>query len=543
MFNKDFYPTPDKLINKMLSDADFYSIRTVLEPSAGQGHIVKKVNEKMKYVRNNYNYNNNKNTMYDIDCIEIDENLTHILKGNNMRVIHDDFLTFTTHKKYDLIIANFPFSEGCKHLLKAIELQRQFGGNIVCLINAETLKNPYSNARKDLAQQLDELDAQIEYIQDTFADSDALRNTNVEVALIKISIPRPDGQTSTILNKLKQDEKQTHHTSQQSDIVDADFIIGAIQRYNHEIKAGVSLIHEYEKLKPLLSSEFDKEDVALKLVVSGYDNEKETYIDNVVNGYVKKIRYKYWKTLLNSKDFSKLLTEAMRDEYNSKLDDLQNYDFSIYNINQVRADISKHLIRSLEDAILKLFEDFTHKYNYSEYSKNIHLYNGWKTNKAYKINKKVIIPLNGWDSWNASKLDFNWALKNRLSDIEKVFDYLAGGSSDHSNLYEILKHAQENNISKKIETKYCTLTFFKKGTCHIIFKDEDLLQKFNLFGGKSKGWLPPNYGKASYSNMTQDEQKVVDEFEGKESYNNTVANADYFLFNASDILQIENTVA
>ena len=52
-------------------------------------------------------------------------------------------------------------------------------------------------------------------------------------------------------------------------------------------------------------------------------------------------------------------------------------------------------------------------------SKNTHLYNGWKTNKSYKINKKVIIPLNGFDWYSSSKPDFNYTVRDRLTDIEK----------------------------------------------------------------------------------------------------------------------------
>ena len=35
----EFYPTPPKLISKMLSGLDFKQIRAVLEPSAGKGGL------------------------------------------------------------------------------------------------------------------------------------------------------------------------------------------------------------------------------------------------------------------------------------------------------------------------------------------------------------------------------------------------------------------------------------------------------------------------------------------------------------------------
>lgn len=38
--NKDFYPTPEELIDIMLEGVDFYMIKSVLEPSAGKGGVM-----------------------------------------------------------------------------------------------------------------------------------------------------------------------------------------------------------------------------------------------------------------------------------------------------------------------------------------------------------------------------------------------------------------------------------------------------------------------------------------------------------------------
>lgn len=116
--NKNFYPTPEKLVNKMISLVDWNKVETVLEPSAGKGDIaetVKKYGEKYQGVS------------FDIDCIEYDENLRHILTGKDLKVVHNDFLTYDTMKSYDLIIMNPPFENGDKHILKALEMQEKTG--------------------------------------------------------------------------------------------------------------------------------------------------------------------------------------------------------------------------------------------------------------------------------------------------------------------------------------------------------------------------------------------------------------------------------
>ncbi len=53
-------------------------------------------------------------------------------------------------------VMNPPFSEGDKHLAKALDLQ-QHGGMVVCLLNAETLRKPYTKLRKTLKERLKEL--------------------------------------------------------------------------------------------------------------------------------------------------------------------------------------------------------------------------------------------------------------------------------------------------------------------------------------------------------------------------------------------------
>ena len=176
MLPKDYYPTPQNIIDKMLCDLDFTMVKSILEPSAGKGDIVevlKKKEEIRSYGHNKY--------QFDIDCIEIDQNLQHILKGKNFRVVHNDFLTYSTMKEYDLIIMNPPFSNGCKHLLKALEMQQRNGGAVVCLLNAETLKNLCSNDRLDLHRKLAEYNAKVEYIQDAFLDAE--RKTRLKLRL------------------------------------------------------------------------------------------------------------------------------------------------------------------------------------------------------------------------------------------------------------------------------------------------------------------------------------------------------------------------
>jgi hypothetical protein len=526
--NADFFPTPSTLIRKMLSFIDFRTIRTVLEPSGGKGDLIEAVEKQFKY---NHSYNRNEKK-YDIDTIEIDPNLQHVLKGKNYRIVHDDFLSYNTYKRYDVIIMNPPYSNGDKHLLKAIEMQ-QNGGKIVCLLNAETLKNPYSNIRKELIQLLEKYNAKVEFIQDAF--SNAERKTNVETALIYIDIPKIE-YNSLVIEELKKEELHSTKQYNNTHLIESDFIKGIVSQYEHEIKAGLKLIDEYNSLIPSMLREFNKDTPVLKLELD-YKDDSST----LENGYIKQIRAKYWKALFNNDQFMGLFTSNLKQKYNSMVEELKDYDFSFYNIYTLRIQLSKEMVQGVEDTILNLFEEFSYKHYYDESSKNIHMYNGWKTNSAYKINKKVIIPLAGFRdmsySWGRYE-PTHYNVLDKLRDIEKVFNYLDQGNTEEIDLKEALTFAEHYQETKKIELKYFHVTFFKKGTCHIEFKSMDLLHKFNLFGSERKGWLPPSYGKVKYNDMTREEKEIINEFEGKESYNKVMNNKSYYILKTEELLKL-----
>jgi hypothetical protein len=259
------------------------------------------------------------------------------------------------------------------------------------------------------------------------------------------------------------------------------------------------------------------------------------------NGFVEEVRRKYWKALFTNPNFTGMLTSKLRNDYLNKVAELIHYDFSEYNILSIRADMNKHIIKGVESAIIALFDELSHKYAYYDESENIHYFNGWKTNKAWIINKRVIIRLSAYSEW-LGQYDYEptrYDLINKLTDIEKGFNYLDGGLTDSIDLKAVLEQAKKDNQSKKIQLKYFTVTFYKKGTCHIEFTNDELLKKFNIFGAQRKGWLPPSYGKKTYTEMDAEEKAVVDDFEGEQAYKETVNNKDYFLVKTENLLLLE----
>ena len=138
--------------------------------------------------------------------------------------------------------------------------------------------------------------------------------------------------------------------------------------------------------------------------------------DSVLNLFIENVRKKYWEEIFTNKKFTAKMTGDLRKKYLSRIEELKDYDFSVYNIMQIREELSTELSKAVEDEIIKLFDEFSNKYSwYAEMDSNIHYYNGWSTNKAWKINKKVIIPLGGWWSWTG----VDYKIKEKMNDINK----------------------------------------------------------------------------------------------------------------------------
>jgi len=535
--NKDFYPTPVELIEKMLDGIELYRVHSILEPSAGKGDIVKFLETKNGSTDQHY-----RSIKFDIDCIEKDPNLRSILKGKEFRVVHDDFLTYDTMKEYDLIIMNPPFSNGSKHLLKAIEMQRKNGGAIVCLLNAETLRNQCSNERIMLSRMLEEYHADVQYIQDAFADSE--RRTGVEVALIKVQLPAVK-RTSLILENLEKAEKvREYKPSSKEELAENDLFKAIVEQYKREVQAGIKLIKEFKAVEPLIMQEFTRDEKTgevkqdgssvLQLKIGGHDATE--------NEYIRRIRGKYWKALFNNPKFMGQLTNNLLRDYHNKIGELKDYEFSLHNIYELKIDINRKIFEGIEDTIIELFDELSRKYAYyDECQNNIHYYNGWKTNKAWIINKKVIIILNGWGGFYFSSGRFQptrYDVISKLRDIEKCLNYLDGGLTEAVDLEKTLRKAEEDEQSRAIRLKYFNVTFYKKGTCHITFTNDELLKKFNIFGSQHKGWLPPSYGKKTYHDMSEEERQVVDTFEGEKEYEKVVKNKKYYFTSTNNMLML-----
>lgn len=520
-----FYPTPEALANKLLEGIDWHFVQSVLEPSAGKGDLANAVVKR----KTRYDWHRNHQEAVkscDIDCIEIDQVLRQTLTGQGFRVVHDNFLNFETQKRYDLIIMNPPFDQGARHLMKALELMER-GGMIRCILNAETIRNPFSETRKQLLKMLAGYGAKIDFAEGAFTAAE--RRTAADVALVSVDIPAVE-LDSTIMEDMRKAPtyKAQEIPDEYAEIVRYNAIDEWVNRYNFEVACGLRLMDEYRALKECMPEEtgLGAENIlVLNVHLDGGRDQTAT-----ANEYIRQVRGKYWRAIFEKPTFTDKLTSNLLWELRDSVRELMDYDFSAYNILTLLIKMNQKVVGGVEQTILKLFDDWTYKHSWrDDNSPNRHYFDGWKTNDCFAVNKKVIIPFGGYDDWGTSRFRAYNVLQ-KFRDIEKVFDFLDSGRTEWEGSVEAaFDEAEATQNTKNIDTKYFTVTFFKKGTAHLVFKDMELLEKFNLFAAQHKNWLPPSYGKKRYKDMSPAEQHVVDSFQGRERYEHVMAHADYYL--------------
>jgi hypothetical protein len=507
--------------------------RKVLEPHAGKGDIV-------EALRSRYEYRHCGTP--DICAIEIDPDLQATLRGKSIKLIDTNFLAYSAHDKFDLIIANPPFEDGDKHLLKAIDML--FRGQIIFLLNAETLRNPFSNSRKLLVRKLEELGAEIEYIPNAFVAAE--RKTLVEVALVNIKIDRKVeddlfADADDHASRCHQTVKDKHEVSTGKTIEE---LVG---EYDETIQVGTATILGFYRNYKKVGRYLKLNDIGAK--DRNYSSDDlTTMMQDAINTLLVTVRTAFWCRTLDLKEVRSRLTKKKQGEFEHALTENCFMDFTESNIRQFVINLIGGFEKTLTDAVIDIFDMFTIRHCYEDGvdHKNVHYFTGWRSNSSFKVNHRVVIPIGYRGSYDGPFTDFrgdwslNYSAADTLRDIDIVMNSLDGGKPGYITISDAIRHAFSQGISSGIESTYFKITTHKKGTAHLTFRSEDILRRFNVVACRGKGWLPGSFGTKPYSQLTFEERQVVNSFEDEKTYDK---NVNVSLFgNTSPILSLPGCV-
>jgi hypothetical protein len=478
MFDSEFFPTPKAVIRTMLApymeDGRLPAGMAVLDPSAGKGDL-------LDYVENA----SNRPRLY---AVEQDPNLVHILRGAGYRVLGNDWLTLCPEQRFDFILMNPPFSCGATHLLHTWNVIKS--GKIACLLNAETIENPHSSERQLLANIIADNQGVVQNLGSCFRKAE--RPTDVQVCCVWLE--KKD--SSTAENKFDfEAEIETQEgdvvVAAGSDLAHADRVGATIRQYHeamHHFKAYCRAIDGMKFFADGLLADGARS--IFDTATSCYGNETSTHAR--MNRFADEIREQAWTAVIGKLGLDKYLTSDLRDKFHAFLKETGAMALTKENIANVVQHIMMNASSIMDQAVVAVFDEFT---RYHEENR-CHV-EGWKTNSAWKVNRKIILP--NWVTFSSSWFSMNYYKDKDYQDIDKVMSYLSGDKVENIKTIQQAMveswHRMENGRTYNcwttdwVESTYFRIRYFKKGTVHLYFKSEKLWNDFNIRACAGKNWI------------------------------------------------------
>lgn len=470
MFNKNFYPTPKDLAIKMLSAYNSWQLdgAYILEPSAGKGDLLDAIKAKV-------------GNRCKIHAIEIEPELQATIRGKGYDLIDYDFLEHDPRYMYQLIIANPPFDDGDKHLLKAWEVVAD-GGHICFLLNAETVRNQYTQNRKMIGKLIEEFGS-VEYLQAPFAQ--AQRKTNVDVALIRLKKPAGQGgKLNFDFGGMKQAGKadnQDFGVQDHTELVTPSKIKNAVHWFNESVKAAKEMMHAYAKLQYNLKG--------CTTYIKDGEKELMQQIQRLdTHGYnsaVSIIRRSAWSGIFDQMNLREKLTSNVLKEFEKHQQQQSELEFTQDNVEQFISLVLQNSGFIMQKCIEDSFDWLT---KYDKKNRSNWVKEGWATNSHYKVNERVIVPLFS-ERYRFSSLD----IMHKLEDLDKALCFLSGKKySEIRTLKAALYDGYYDGTYKLTDyvvTEFFSTTSYLKGTVHLRFLDPELLDKFNIAAARHKNWI------------------------------------------------------
>lgn len=486
-----FFPTPPRLVHKLWSLFKNREFQRVLDPSAGDGALL----------RGHPSYGNRRQPL--LDAIEIDASKHPVLRERGISVVGVDFLNFESGAVYSHLVLNPPFRHGAAHVLKAWKIL--FDGEIAAIINAETLRNPFSAERQQLVKLVGS-HGSVEFIRDGFMGSDVERETPVEIALVYL---RKQADVASIvgdvLGALRADMEAERLTDgvdgYQELMVPATFIENSVLAFNAAVLAMKECVLAEAKAEHYAG--FLGQTLAER---NGDNSDKARPVDNTAHGIRERINERYdklkdraWASILRSTEVQAKLSSSAEKRMESEFEHIKTLSFTVANIYGFLAGLSEAGWEIQVGMMCDVFDTI------SAYgTDNTVHYMGWRSNDRHRTGgrrvktTRFIIPGFAESSYSIS---FPYQAMRMLSDFDKVLAMLDGVSEPEVSLEWVAKNKYRTANSSepdlyhadRLSSSYFDIRYFRgRGTLHFFPRRKDLIERLNRLVGQHRKWLPPD---------------------------------------------------
>lgn len=485
MYNEAFYPTPPAVAHKMLArlDSKALACARVLEPSAGKGDLAD------AYVRSLGAYGMERSRVH---CIEIHPDLQAAIRGKGYTLVASDFLTYWPDEAYTLILMNPPFRDGVQHLLHAWEILPH--GDVLCLLNEQTILNPMNGPRKQLAAII-EAHGEVEHLGACFESAE--RKTAVRVSLVHLrkeatqphfDFPGMETEAAPIFDG---DDPFA------SEIATRDMTNNLVLAYEHarnafmDVASAVQVLAHYTGILSGNSTTTK----ALADAVSGLMDSGSLTCEAQEAAYttfIRGLKKCAWDKVFELTKAESLMSETVKKEFDALRESQGRMAFSKPNIATLIETLFANRHAILRQCVLDAFDYLT------EYHKENRLAaEGWKTNDSWRVNRKFILPYIVSFEWG--NFSFTWSRRAKLDDIDRAVASLEGKRLEQVNvttckaIQELIHDKGKDAGGVWVQSDYFNICIYKKGTAHFTFRDAELWERFNIEAAKGKNWLADDY--------------------------------------------------
>lgn len=454
--NPNLYPTPLHVI-EMMTEGEQLKNKTIFEPSAGLGNIV------------DFCVGAGANL---IAC-EISDDLRKTL-STKCPIIGNDFLEVESHKisHIDYIIMNPPFDAADKHIIHAFNIAPP-GCKIIALCNSATLENTYTATRKELKSIIDSYGETTPDLGDCFAESE--RATKVNVSLIKIQ--KAGISYKSEFEGFFMDEEPEEQG--ENGIMSYNVIRDLVNRFIASVKLYDKQLELAVEMNGLTKEVFFKglPEVSMSVNRLGVPLKRNEFKNSMMKAG--------WLYIFEKMNLSKYTTRGVKDDINKFVEQQTNIPFSMKNIYKMLEIVVGTASQRMDRAILEAFDNIT-----KHHSDNHYNVPGWKTNSHFLLTKKIIVPymIDPATSYGYTSNTYNiYSHKSEMiADLEKALCFVTGRNWDE--IKSVHQSANRNIYGEWYESEFFTYKGFKKGTVHLVFKDENVWAMINQKVAKLKGY-------------------------------------------------------
>lgn len=476
-----YYPTPDDVIRKMLQGVtrDLILCGNILDPSAGTGNI-------LEYIEKHYS-NNWGRFRGNLFAIEISPEFRAILSDKKFKVIDSDFLLYKGTRQFDIILMNPEWAYGAEHVLHAFDISN--GALIKALLNAETINNPFTPNRKRLLHLIEKHGGTIEHLGQCFKDAE--RPTLAEAVLITLQDKSPSKRTFDF-----QYEATKPLTLDEEDLSSGLAPVDIFESYEAQFEAAINAFQEMlvakRKLEFYANSFMEKDVYSSRLSKMLSDAFEKSDYNDTYNHFSEGLNEAAWNELFNKTKLKTVTTTGVSQEIHSLQKSQGQMAFTAKNMTALFETLFLSRENIMLECIDQVFEKLT-----KHYQDNREYVPGWKTNSAYKVGKRFILP-NMMSVYSTTYIQE----RHLLDDIDKAMCFLAGEKLDESStMYTVLSRftGKREYIGKWLETRFFQVKMYKNRNFHFQWQSEELREKFNMIVARKRKWdIPENLKRGFY---------------------------------------------